>query len=73
MNFEPLILRQRRFFHAGATRPLAFRQEQLRRLQSAIEARDAEILEGVSGGSQGFAVLAVQIEWRGEGHGEGKG
>jgi len=47
MNFEPLILRQRRFFHAGATRPLAFRQAQLRRLQSAIEARDAAILEAL--------------------------
>lgn len=47
MNFEPLILRQRRFFNAGATRPLAFRQAQLRRLQSAIEARDAAILEAL--------------------------
>jgi len=44
MDFATLILRQRQHFNTGATRPLAFRQDQLRRLQSAIEARDAEIL-----------------------------
>jgi len=44
MDFAPLILRQRQHFNTGATRPLAFRQDQLRRLQSAIEAHDAEIL-----------------------------
>ncbi len=47
MDFAPLILRQRQHFQTGATRPLAFRQEQLRRLQSAIEAREAEILEAL--------------------------
>jgi len=48
MDFAPLIQRQRRHFRTGATRPLAFRQEQLRRLQSAIDARDAEILAALS-------------------------
>ena len=47
MDFAPLTLRQRRHFNTGATRPLAFRQEQLRRLQSAIKSRDAEILEAL--------------------------
>jgi len=47
MDFAPLIQRQRQHFNTGATRPLAFRQEQLRRLQSAIEARDTEILEAL--------------------------
>ena len=47
MDFASLILRQRQYFKTGATRPLAYRQEQLRRLQSAIEARDTEILEAL--------------------------
>lgn len=47
MDFAPLILRQRHYFSTGATRPLAFRQEQLRRLQATIEAREAGILEAL--------------------------
>ena len=47
MDFAPLILQQRRFFNTGATRPLVFRQEQLRLLQSVIETRETEILHAL--------------------------
>ncbi len=37
MNFNSLIARQREYFHSGATRPLSFRMEALRRLQKALQ------------------------------------
>jgi aldehyde dehydrogenase (NAD+) len=47
MDCAPLIARQRRYFQTGATRPLAYRQEQLRRLQTAIEARESTLLDAL--------------------------
>jgi aldehyde dehydrogenase (NAD+) len=47
MDFAPLILRQRKHFNTGANRSLAFRQEQLCRLQSVIKAHDSEILDAL--------------------------
>jgi aldehyde dehydrogenase (NAD+) len=37
MDFRPVIERQRAFFRTGATRPLEFRQTQLRKLRDTIE------------------------------------
>ena len=42
MNFSSLVARQRAYFESGATRPLSFRMEALRRLQTAL--RDHEDL-----------------------------
>ncbi|MEI6085174.1 MAG: aldehyde dehydrogenase family protein, partial [Verrucomicrobiota bacterium] len=47
MDCAPLIARQRQYFQTGATRPLAYRQEQLRRLQAAIESREAALLDAL--------------------------
>ena len=47
MDFAPLIARQRQYFQAGATRPLAYRQEQLRQFQAGIEARESAFLEAL--------------------------
>jgi len=44
MDCASLIARQRQHFQTGATRPLTYRQEQLRRLQTAIEAREEALL-----------------------------
>lgn len=37
MNFDSLIAQQRAYFESGATRPLAFRLDALRRLQKALQ------------------------------------
>jgi aldehyde dehydrogenase (NAD+) len=37
MNFDSLIARQREYFQSGATRPLSFRMEALRKLQKALQ------------------------------------
>lgn len=37
MNFDSLITRQREYFESGATRPLSFRMEALRKLQKAMQ------------------------------------
>ena len=47
MDFAPLIARQRAFFRTGATRPLEFRHAQLRKLEQAIESREARLLEAL--------------------------
>lgn len=47
MDFAPVIARQRGFFQTGATRPLEFRREQLRKLERAIESREAQIGEAL--------------------------
>ena len=47
MNCAPLIVRQRQHFQTGATRPVAFRLDQLRRLHAAIEAREAALLSAL--------------------------
>ena len=47
MDCAPLIARQRRYFQTGATRPLAYRLDQLRRLQTAIDNHEAALLEAL--------------------------
>jgi aldehyde dehydrogenase (NAD+) len=47
MDCAPLIARQRQFFQSGVTHPLAYRQEQLRRLQAAIKSREAALLDAL--------------------------
>ena len=47
MDYASLIARQRQHFQSGATRPPAYRQEQLHRLQAAIEVCEAELLDAL--------------------------
>lgn len=47
MDCAPLIARQRQHFQTGATRPVAFRLDQLRRLQTAIESRESTLLDAL--------------------------
>lgn len=47
MDVASLIARQRQYFQTGATRPVAFRLEQLRRLHTAIESREAALLDAL--------------------------
>jgi len=47
MDFAPLIARQRQHFQTGVTRPLAYRQKQLQRLQTAIESRESTLLDAL--------------------------
>ena len=47
MDFAPVIARQRAFFSSGATRPVTFRRDQLRKLEQAIEHREAQIAEAL--------------------------
>lgn len=44
MNFAAIGERHRAFFQTGATRPLAFRREQLARLESGLERHEAALL-----------------------------
>ena len=47
MDFAPLIAQQRQHFQTGVTRPLAYRQAQLRRLQTAIECTESTLLDAL--------------------------
>lgn len=47
MNFNSLIARQREYFHSGATRPLSFRMEALRKLQKAVQDNEGLIAEAM--------------------------
>jgi len=44
MDFAELVQSQRRFFQTGATRPLQFRREQLRRLAAGLERHEGDLL-----------------------------
>jgi aldehyde dehydrogenase (NAD+) len=44
MDFTDLVHRQRAFFQTGATRPLDFRREQLRKLSAALERHESPLL-----------------------------
>ncbi len=44
MDFADLIHRQRAFFQSGATRPLAFRREQLEKFSAALERHESSLL-----------------------------
>jgi aldehyde dehydrogenase (NAD+) len=41
MNISDLVTRQRRFFDTGATRPLSFRLDMLKRLRKALLENEA--------------------------------
>ena len=43
MDIHTLTERQRAFFETGATRPVKYRLEMLRRLKAAIQSREKEI------------------------------
>ena len=43
MNVDLLLENQRKFFHSGATLPVDFRIQMLRKLRDAVEAHEAEI------------------------------
>ncbi|MGB8352492.1 MAG: aldehyde dehydrogenase family protein [Chthoniobacteraceae bacterium] len=43
MDLSSLVAGQHQYFQTGATRPIAFRQEQLRRFQAAIESHEEEL------------------------------
>lgn len=43
MNIHEIVESQRRFFRTGATLPVSFRREMLRRLLDAVNRREAEI------------------------------
>lgn len=47
MDFEALIARQRQYFQTSATRPMAYRRGQLRRLLAAIESRESALLDAL--------------------------
>ena len=47
MNPASLVDGQRRFFQSGGTLPAGYRQDQLRRLATAIEARETALLEAL--------------------------
>jgi aldehyde dehydrogenase (NAD+) len=44
MNFSAVVERQRNFFQSGATRPLEFRRQQLRRLHDAIITHESALM-----------------------------
>lgn len=43
MNIHEIVEAQRKFFHTGATLPVSFRTEMLRRLRDAVDRTEAEI------------------------------
>lgn len=47
LNFTSLLLQQRQYFNSGATRPLAFRLEQLKKLKALIRDYEPQILQAL--------------------------
>ena len=43
MHIEEILERQRRFFASGATLPVSFRVEALKKLHAAVQSHEAEI------------------------------
>ena len=48
MNIPDLVAAQRAYFQSRTTQPLAFRREQLQKLQRGIEAHEAEFLQALA-------------------------
>ena len=46
-DISSLVQAQRVFFDSGATRPVAFRRAQLRRLRDALKSHEAELAEAL--------------------------
>ncbi len=63
MNTAELVSAQRAFFDTGATRPVSFRKEMLRRLRRAILEREAEILAAAKAdlGKSDFEAFATEV------------
>ena len=47
MTIEEILKRQRAYFHTGATLPVSFRVEMLRRLYEAVQTHEAEIADAL--------------------------
>ena len=47
MNVHEILLKQRSYFRSGATRPVAFRVQMLKKLRSAVKNYEAEIAEAL--------------------------
>ena len=47
MDFTAAVQRQRTFFQSGATRSLAFRREQLRKLQDALQTHESALISAL--------------------------
>lgn len=47
MDFHNILGRQRAFFQSGATRPLDFRRDQLRKLMNGLETREGRLLDAL--------------------------
>jgi aldehyde dehydrogenase (NAD+) len=47
MNFDSLVAHQREYFQSGATRPLSFRMDALRKLRQALQDNEALISEAM--------------------------
>ena len=43
MNIHEIVENQRRFFHTGATLPVPFRLQMLRKLRDAVDRYEAQI------------------------------
>ena len=48
MNIHKIVENQRRFFHTGATLPVPFRLQMLRKLRDAVDRYDAQISEALA-------------------------
>ena len=48
MNIHEIVENQRRYFETGATLPVAFRLQMLKKLQDALTRREAEIAAALS-------------------------
>lgn len=63
MDFTATIQRQRAFFQTGATRGLAFRCEQLRKLSAALERHESALLAALKAdlGKSSFQAFATEL------------
>ena len=63
MTTQGLVGAQRAFFDSGATRPVPFRKEMLRRLRRAILEREAEILAAAKAdlGKSDFEAFTTEV------------
>jgi len=65
MDYGHLVRRQRAFFQTGATRPLAFRRAQLRRLAAALDRHETALLAALQAdlGKSPFQSCASELGW----------
>jgi len=65
MDLGQLVQRQRTFFQTGSTRPLGFRQAQLKNLSAALERHEASLLAALLADlrKSPFQVYASELGW----------